>query len=126
MKNAEILIKSLTEWAEPVIEMAMQNSNNTALSFVKSFISPEWLSKSLMNHLGIPMLSKKIEKVPDELITPEFVSDLIDGMIDKRVENGRLEIPEIGIGLNPDSFKSLKEICESNFKKYTKKVVETA
>ena len=118
MKNSEILIKSLSEWANPIVIKAMQGSDNKALFYIQNLISPERLSNSLMNHLGLPFLKQTIENVPDELITPNFASDLIDGMIEKRVKEGVIKVPFIGVGLNPEAFRELKEICERNFGQY--------
>lgn len=119
MKNAEILSKSLLEWTTPIAEKAMQGlaSNNLAFSFVQQLISPEWVAKSVVNHLGLPYIEQAVSKLPDESI-PQFSLDLVSGMIDKRVKDGALDIPAAGIRLSPEAFKNLKLILESNFKQY--------
>jgi len=119
MKNSEILINSISEWSTPIIQKAMQglSGNDMMFSIVQNLISTEWLSKSIMNYLGLPFLKQMIEKIPEDSI-PDFCMNLIDGMIDKRTKDGKLAIPAIGIALNTDAFRELKEICESNFSLY--------
>ena len=120
MKNSEILVQSLSQWSEPIIETAMQSmaGGNSTFSFVKNLISPEWISRSVMEHLGLPYLKQMIGKLPEDAI-PQFSLDLIDGMIDKRVKEGSLDIPTIGIRLNPDAFRNLKGILEKNLNQYS-------
>jgi hypothetical protein len=117
MKNAEILINSLSQWASPVIEQAVSNSGNMVLQATQKLISSDWLVKSVMNDLGMPIIKQYIERLPDEQI-PKFSLNIIDGMIDHRVKNGGLEIPVLGVRLSPDAFRELKDICESNFRQY--------
>ena len=115
MKNAEILIKSLTDWATPIIEKSMSSGNS--LGFLSQIISPQYFINSTFNNLGLPVAKKYIEKIPDEVI-PNFSLDLIDGMIETRKENGELFIPVLNAGITPDALKNLKKICEDNFEQY--------
>ena len=122
MKNSEILVKSLTEWLNPIISDISQVvfQKNITLSLVQEFISPEWMSKSIIEHLGVPELNKVISKLPEDSI-PAFSLNMIDGVIDKRVKEGALRKVIFGeeFTLEPNLFKDLKRICESNFAQYS-------
>ena len=117
MKNSEILVKSLSEWATGVIETIQKASGDSMLGIVGSLVSPELLAGSLMRHVAAPYLQKVIGKIQDDAI-PGLTAELIDGMIEKRVQDGRLDIPFLGIGLGQDAFRNLKSICEGNFLQY--------
>lgn len=122
MTNAEIVVKSIAEWVNPIAEKAMRGISGDGFmsSVVQSLIAPEWLAKTMMDYLGVPILKRNIEKIPNELI-PEFSLNLVDGMIDKRVKEGELVIPAIGIALEPNAFMKLKNVLESNFAQYSEK-----
>ena len=122
MKNSDILLDTIKGWSTPILEKAMQNIANDSVifAFAKNLISPEWLTKAIMEHLGYPLLKQYIDKIPDEML-PAFTLDLLDGMIDKRVKEGGLELPSIGIKIAPVAFENLRKLCENNFKQYAEK-----
>ena len=124
MTNAQILATSLNEWMSPIIEGALSNNRTSMMSIVGSIISPQRLIAAVKNNLGVPVLEQYISKVPDAMI-PNLALDLIDGMIETRVEQGPLDIPMIGVRLTPDAFRNLKAICESNFTTYKPQNNET-
>ena len=119
MKNSEILVKSILDWINPITKKAMENisNGNTVFSFVNRLIDPDWLSESVVNHLGMPYIRKAIERLPEESI-PKFSMEILDGMIQKRVKDGGLVIEALGLIIEPDAFKNLKSICEANFNQY--------
>lgn len=120
MTNAQILVNSLNEWVTPIIEKAFKGlANQNQFTFMLSnLITPARLTSSIKEHLGMPMIHQYISRLPDEAI-PGLALDLIDGMIETRVEKGPLDIPAIGVRLSPDAFKNLKAICEKNFESYS-------
>ena len=119
MTNAQILIESLDAWITPIAEKGIQNiANKNNITFlISNIISPNRLIKSIKDYVGIPYIHEYISKVPDDLI-PGLALDLIQGMVETRVEKGPLEIPILGLKLNPDAFRNLKSICEKNFEQY--------
>jgi hypothetical protein len=119
MTNAQILIESLNTWITPIAERGLQNlANKNDITFlISNVISPNRLLKSIKDFVGVPYIHEYISKVPDNLI-PDLALDLINGMIETRVEQGPLEIPFLGLKLNPDAFRNLKNICEQNFEQY--------
>ena len=124
MTNAQILTTSLNEWMSPIIEGALSNNRTSMMSIVGNIISPQRLTAALKNNLGVPVLEQYISKVPDAMI-PNLALDIIDGMIETRVEQGPLDIPMVGVRLSPDAFRNLKAICESNFTTYKPQNNET-
>ena len=124
MTNAQILATSLNEWMSPIIEGALSNNRTSMMSIVGSIISPQRLIAAVKNNLGVPVLEQYISKVPDAMI-PNLALDIIDGMIETRVEQGPLDIPMVGVRLSPDAFRNLKAICESNFTTYKPQNNET-
>ena len=124
MTNAQILATSLNEWMSPIIEGALSNNRTSMMSIVGNIISPQRLIAALKTNLGVPVLEQYISKVPDAMI-PNLALDLIDGMIETRVEQGPLDIPMVGVRLSPDAFRNLKAICESNFQTYKPQSNET-
>lgn len=119
MTNAVILANSVNEWLTPIVEAGMQRiaSKNTMTYMLSSIISPQHIMRSVHEYLSVPLLHKYISKVPDEFI-PEFSLSIIDGMVETRLEQGALSVPFLNMSLNPDAFRSLKSICEKNFRTY--------
>lgn len=119
MNNAQILSNSINEWISPIIEKGFQGlANQNQLTFMLSnLITPDRLLKVVQEHLSIPFIYEQVSKLPDAII-PDFSLDVIDGMIQTRMEKGALEIPMIGIRLTPDAFRNLRSICQKNFEAY--------
>lgn len=122
MSNAQILANSINEWVTPIIEKGFENiaGQNQITFLLSNLITPERIAQAIKQHLSIPFIEQQLAKLPDEVI-PGFSLEIIDGMIQTRVERGALEIPMIGVRLNPDAFRNLKHICETNFKMYAEK-----
>ena len=118
MKNSEIVVKSLQEWAIQIVNQAMRDGGgSTVFGIVGSFISPVYLANTLIEYVATPYLNKIIGGVPDDVL-PGLSSKIVDGMIDERVKKGALPIPMLGVQLMPDAFRSLKGILEGNFAQY--------
>lgn len=85
--------------------------------FMSAMISPQRMIKSLQQHIAIPMLQQNLTKIPDPLI-PSFALDVINGMIETRVEKGELYIPFLDVALGASPFRDLKSIFEKNLAEY--------
>lgn len=122
MNNAQILAESINEWMRPIIEKSIQGlaGQNSITYMLSNLITPERLLKSVQEHLSIPLIYEQVSKLPDAVI-PAFSLDVIEGMIQTRVEAGPMELPMLGIRLTPDAFRNLKEICGRNFETYGEK-----
>ncbi|MFR9541387.1 MAG: hypothetical protein SNH27_04985 [Rikenellaceae bacterium] len=119
MTNAQILAASLNQWATPIVEGAINHmAQESQLGyFMSAMISPQRIIKSLQEYIAIPILQENINKIPDPLI-PSFALDVMDGMIETRVEKGPIDIPFINTSLGAEPFRNLKKILEQNLAEY--------
>lgn len=119
MKNAQILANSINEWVSPIVEKAMQGfaSQNQWAFMLSNLITPGRLMKAVQEHLSVPLIYEQVSKLPDAVI-PEFALEVIEGMVQTRMEKGPLDVPMLGIRLTPDAFRNLHAICKQNFEAY--------
>lgn len=123
--NSQILAAVLNRWLQPVV-LQFSQAKMAAFPFVQAienkvksigFVSPNWsltqelapMIEPITNSIVQPMLNRYLANVPDEAIPA-----MAHGIIDKALEDGKLELMEGKLIFDKDDLDELKKLLDYN------------
>lgn len=123
--NSQILSAVLNKWMQPVI-IQLSQAKMSSFPFIQAienkvrstgWVSPNWslmkelspMVEPITNSLVQPILNKYLANVPDEAIPA-----MAHGIVDKAIENGRLELMEGKFIFDKDDLSELKKLLNYN------------
>lgn len=123
--NSQILSAVLNKWLQPVV-LQLSQAKMSSFPFVQAietkmkstgWVSPNWsltrelapMIEPITNSIVQPMLNKYLSSVPDEAIPA-----MAHGIIDKAIEDGKLELMEGKLIFDKEDLDELKKLLDYN------------